>query len=150
MSNFITLADVIIQNEMKGIKQNERILELGDTPQILIDECGFPKLPLAIKGSVISKICFDHGIPTSVIKRLPEIVNNPKMLFQSATGDMKSVVVLTFEIKGSEPIIIPIRPNQTSGRKAYNFISSVYAKSGPCPETKWRKDGLLIWESVLN
>jgi hypothetical protein len=145
VSNFATLVDVIINNEMNGIKHHEHILEIGKTPEILVDKCKFPQITLAIKASVISKICFDHGIATSVIKRLPDIANNPKVLFKSSTqGD--SVVVLTFEVKGGIPIIIPIRPNQSSGRKKYNFISSVYAKEGPCPETKWRREGLLIWE----
>lgn len=147
MSNYATLVDVLIKNEMKGISNHERVLELGNTPQVLIDECGFPALPFAIKASTISKICFDHGIGTSIIQRLPELAASPKCLFKSANAQFSdSVVVLTFEIKGQSPIIISIRQNMMSGRKRYNFVTSMYAKEGDDPEIKWKSANLLIWE----
>lgn len=145
MSNYATLVDVLIQNEMKGINNHERIVELGMTPDILIQECGFPSLPLGIKASTISKICFDHGIGTSVIQRLPEILQSPKSIYASANSKQSdSVVVFTFEVKGQLPIIIPIRKNQSAGRKRYNFVTSMYGKEGNDPEIRWKR--LLIWE----
>lgn len=134
---------------MQGIKNHERVLELGDTPIILIDECGFPELPLAIKASTISKICFDHGIGTSVIQRLPDIVASPKGLFRSANVRFTdSVVVLTFEVKTVGPVIVSIRQNMMIGRnKHYNVVTSMYAKEGDDPEAKWKADNLLIWDS---
>ena len=147
MSNYATLVDLLIKNEMKGIKNHERILELGSTPKILQDKSGFADLTLAIKASTISKICFDHGIPTSMLKRLPDILDNPKSLFLPAdTSKVDSIVVVTFEVKGHEPVIIPIKKNTESGRKRFNMVTSMYGKSGPNPESKWKKDNLLIWE----
>lgn len=151
MSNYATLVDVLINNEMKGVKNHERILELGSTPQLLIDECKFPNLPFAIKASTISKICFDHGIATSLIQRLPDLVNSPKCLFNPANTSLTgSVVVLTFEFKELAPIIISIRQDMMSGRNRYNFVTSMYAKEGPDPEKKWRSNNLLIWDSQSN
>lgn len=149
MSNYATLVDVLIKNETQGITNHERVLELGHTPQILIDECGFPDLPFAIKASTVSKICFDHGIATSLIKKLPDLIASPKCLFKPANPNLtNSAVVLTFEVKGLSPIIISIRSNMKSGRKTYNFVTSMYGKEGPHPEGKWKKDGLLIWEQT--
>ena len=149
MSNYATLVDVLIKNEMKGIAYHECVLDLGRTPKILIDECGFPDLPFAIKASTVSKICFEHGIATSVIQRLPDLIASPKCLFKSANPNFTdSAVVLTFEVKGDFPIIISIRSNMKSGRKMYNFVTSMYGKEGPEPESKWKNDGLLIWEST--
>ncbi|HFQ5059252.1 TPA: hypothetical protein ACGU7J_004746 [Vibrio vulnificus] len=149
MSNYATLVDVLIKNEMEGIKNHERVLEMGDTPAILINECGFPELPFAIKASTVSKICFDHGIRTSVIQRLPNIVSSPKGLFRSANPRFTdSVVVLTFEVKSIGPVIVSIRKNVMIGRgKYYNIVTSMYAKEGEDPETKWKSDNLLIWDS---
>ncbi|ENM5816220.1 hypothetical protein V4V51_003769 [Vibrio mimicus] len=147
MSNYATLVDVLITDETKGIKNHERILELGCTPDILLRECGFPDLPLVIKASTISKICFDHGVPTSMIKRLPEIVSNPKSLFRSASV-ADSVVVVTFEIKGGAPIIVPIRKAANVGRRKCNVVTSMYAKEGKDPETKWTQENLLIWTTL--
>lgn len=132
---------------MNGTPHHEQILELGSTPKILIDHCGFPDIPLAIKASTISKIVFDHGIGTSMVQDLYSIIENSKLIFKSANRrEQDSVVVLTLEVKGKFPIIIPIRKNQTAGRKKFNFITSAYAKEGPNPEVKWKRDNLLIWE----
>lgn len=151
MSNFHTLVDAIIKSEMNGLPMHEQVLEIGKTPSILIDEAGFPDIDLAVNAKVISKMCFDHGLPTSMLKRLPEIINDPKSLFLSANPHQTdSVVVMTFEVKGSYPIIIPIQKNRKVGRnKIYNLVTSGYAKEGNNPDKKWRDKGLLIWEKPL-
>lgn len=147
MNNYTTLIDVLIKDECAGTPRHEQILLLGSTPEYLIRHVGFPELDLAIKGSVISKAYFDHGITTSLLKRMPEIVSVPKCVFRPAdTRFQDSVVVLTFEVKGVHPIIIPIRQNQHVGRgKCFNLISSIYGKEGPDPEKKWTDSGLLLW-----
>lgn len=130
---------------------HEHILELGDTPHRLIVEAGFPNLKLVIKASTIAKICFDHGLPTSMIKRLPDIVNAPKSIFLPANKEnIDSVVVMTLEIKGTtDPVIIPIRKNVKLGRSdVFNLITSAYGKEGGNPEELWTRNGLLIWSSV--
>lgn len=128
--------------------KKEVVLILGDTPQYLVDHANFPELPIVITGSVIEKACFDHGIPTSLLKRLPSILDNPKGLFKSASVHAAgSAVVLTIEIHQSSPIIIPIHPNKQMGRgKFYNVVASVYAKEGPNPADKWSREGLLLWQ----
>jgi len=148
MNNYKTLVDLLIKDEMAGKPRHEQVLLLGETPGQLIEHAGFPELELAIKASVISKACFDHGIATSMLKRLPDIVNNPKSIFKSANvHQVESVVVLTLEIKNQSPIIIPVKKQQQVGRgNHFNLITSVYAKEGPDPQKKWKSQGLLLWE----
>jgi hypothetical protein len=150
MDNYRNLVKVIIQDEMAGQPKHEQVLILGDTPDYLIDQAGFPELPLAIKGATISKACFEHGIATSLLQRLPSIIDRPKSIYRPANGKTPdSIVLLTFEIKGDNtPIIVPIRMNQQIGRgKHFNVVTSVYGKEGPPPDVKWKKAGLLIWEA---
>ena len=149
LNNYSSLVDLLIKDECAGKPQHERLLLLGDTPEYLIQYAGFPQLTIAIKASVISKACFDHGISTSLLKNLPEIITQPKCVFQpvDTVTHSDTVVVLTFEVKGSSPIIIPVRQNGQVGRGNYfNLISSVYGKEGENPEVKWKKSGLLLWE----
>ncbi len=151
MSNFPALVEAIIQSEVKGAPMHEHVLELGHTSDTLIQEAGFPELKLAIKASTVAKICFDHGLPTSMIKRLPDIVNSPKSIYHPADPrHIDSVVVMTFEIKGTvDPVIIPIRKNVRIGRNnRYNVITSAYGKEGGDPERKWTSNGLLIWKAI--
>lgn len=147
MDNYITLVDILIQNESAGIPHHTPILMLGETPNYLIENAGYLQLPMAITGKVISKIHFDHGITKTIIKKLPEILAKPKGLFKSANENQTdSVVVLTYEIKGFLPIVIPIVKNRVVGRIEYNLVTSVYAKEGEDPELKWQKQGLLLWK----
>lgn len=149
MNNYSSLVDVLIKDEQEGKAMHERILLLSNTPDYLIKHAGFPELVLAIKASVISKACFEHGIGTSLLKKLPDIISTPKCVFKPANdAHSDSVVVLTFEIKGTTPIIIPIKQNQQVGRNSFcNLVTSVYGKDGPNPEIKWKNSGLLLWES---
>lgn len=148
MDNYRALVDLLIKDEMAGQPHHENVLLLGETPAFLVEKAGFPALDMAIKGSVISKACFDHGITTSLLKRLPEVIATPKCLFRPANPQMTdSVVVLTLEVKGVHPVIIPLRKQQRVGRsEVFNLVSSVYGKEGPDPELKWRQQGLLICE----
>ncbi|MGR0279279.1 MuF-C-terminal domain-containing protein [Marinomonas dokdonensis] len=150
MSNYSSLVTTIIQDAMIGAPpKKEVVLLLGDTPKYLVEHADFPPLPIVITGSVIEKACFDHGIPTSFLKRLPSVLEHPKSLFKSASIHVKgAAVVLTIEVHQSSPIIIPVHPNKQMGRgKFYNVVASVYAKEGPDPELKWTRDGLLLWQS---
>jgi hypothetical protein len=148
MSNFSVAVDAIIKSEMDGHPRHELVLDLGMTPEYLQQYAKFPPINLVITGSVIAKGCFDHGIKTSQLKRLPEIIQQPKSVFASASQKNDgSVVIVTFEIHKVEiPVIIPIRPNRRFGRsETYNAITSIYGKEGFDPEVKWSREGLLLW-----
>ncbi|PXF32629.1 hypothetical protein WH50_03340 [Pokkaliibacter plantistimulans] len=150
LNNFATLVDALITSEMHEAPQHEKLLLVCDTPEYLRTHASFPALPVAVKSSIISKICFDHGIPTRMIQQLPTIIQNaPMALFKPAKQTLTdSVVVVTFEIKNGAPVIIPIRKNQQVGRNQYyNLVTSMYGKEGPDPVQKWEADGLLIWKS---
>ncbi len=146
MDNYTSLIDALIKSEMDGHPRHEMVLDLGPTPEFLLLHAAFPALNLVLKGSVVGKACFDHGIATSILKRLPEIIATPKSLYRPAnSGLIDSVVVMTLETKGGCPIIVPIRKQQRIGRTGvFNTVTSIYAKEGPDPEKKWRRDGLLI------
>ena len=146
MSNYQALVDILIKDEMEGRPHHETVLSLGGTPSYLVEKAGFPSLDMAVKASVLSKACFDHGIKPAVLKRLPDIIAGPKSLFRSANPVfIDSVVVLTLELQNGHPVVIPLRKDQRVGRTArYNLVSSVYGKEGIDPAVKWRQQGLLI------
>lgn len=146
MTNFSQAVDLIIKAEMAGKPHHESILELGDTPEYLIRHGGFEQKDLVISGKVISKACFDHGVPTSMLKRLPDILHKPKSLFNSATHNNGSVVVVTFEVVNRVlPFVLPIHKNKRFGRaRICNAITSAYGKQGDDPEQRWTRQGLLL------
>lgn len=153
MSNFSILVKQLIQQEMaRGAYQHELVLELGPTPDLLVREAGFPKLDLVVKYKAISKMCFDHGIGTSTIQNIPNLIKNPKCLYRS-TKIPNSAVVLTFEWHSGFPIVIAVHANKSVSRisvdllRRCNEVKTMYAKEGPDPTVKWKDQGLLLWEA---
>lgn len=142
--NFKTLVGQVIRSESEGNPVHELILEIGQTPKLLLD-LGFPDLVFIVKAKTIGKIYFDHGIKQSVIERIPEIINNPQAIFRSATNPTQGVIV-TYELKGVSPVIMAVHRDKPIGRnKTANELASMYGKEGIDPMLKWEKDGLLLW-----
>ena len=98
-----------------GAHQHELVLELGPTPDLLVHEAGFPKLELVVKYRAINKMCFDHGLGTSIIQDIPTLIANPKGLYRSATHG-NSAVVLTFELHRGFPVVMAVQANKSIGR----------------------------------
>ena len=145
LSNFKTLVALVLEAEIRGTPRPELILEVGPTPQLLLDN-GFELLPLIVKATTIGKICFDQGINTGIIERIPKLVATPSHLFRSASV-ASGVVLITIENKNGAPIIIALHRNKLVGRRRVNEVASVYAKEGPDPIRKWERDGLLLWKA---
>lgn len=143
-TNFRTAVQLILQAGIEGRPKHEAVLSLGATPQFLLDN-GFPELPLSIKGATIDKAHFDHGVTRGVLERLPDIIASPKALYRSATVLHSAAVVITFEMKGGSPILIPIHANKPVGRAFANVVASIYAKEATI-EARWKGAGLLLWE----
>ncbi len=144
-TNFETLVDVVIQAEKAGRPRHELVLEVCHTPAVLAG-VGLALLPVALKAKAIGKMFFDHAMTQGQIERIPAMLENPKAIYMSDTQP-PNVVVLTFELVAGAPIIIPVARSRQVGRNAVvNEVLSMYAKTGPNPEPRWRAQGLLLWE----
>ncbi|RMR31202.1 MuF-C-terminal domain-containing protein [Pseudomonas syringae group genomosp. 3] len=150
-NNFKTLVGIVIQAEISGLALHERILELGPTPQFIIDlGIGFEQLDLILKAKNVGKMVFDHGMKQGVIERMPDLIVSPKAIYRSDSPNpslAKSAVVMTYETHNGSPIIVPIHSAKMVGRRKVNEVASMYGKEGPDPEVKWKKAGLLLWEA---
>jgi Phage MuF-C-terminal domain len=142
-SNFAALIQVVLTAATTGTPQKEAILRICDTPQYLVDHCGFTQLPLIIKAATVDKVHFDHGITKGLLQRLETIVLTPKALYKSDTVPDGAVVV-TLEVKNGNPVVIAFHPNKLIGRSTYNVIASIYDKPQNI-ESRWQANGLLLW-----
>ena len=113
-------------------------LKVCDTPKILLD-VGCEQLPMLytqkhLKNAIkpdSGKEHF-HGLDVDQVKKLPELLQNPVMVYDSLSRN-DSIVVLTSEYdKNNNPIIASIKPN---GEERYeletiesNFITSVHGR----------------------
>lgn len=113
-------------------------LKVCDTPKILLD-VGCEQLPMLytqkhLKNAIKPDSGKEHfnGLDVDQVKKLPELLQNPVMVYDSLSRN-DSIVVLTSEYdKNNNPIIASIKPN---GEGRYeletiesNFITSVHGR----------------------
>jgi soluble lytic murein transglycosylase-like protein len=103
---------------------------------------GMNDLPVITLGRVIDKAHFDHGLPEAMLQRLPELLADPVMVFESDTEKNGYVVVTEVFHKGN-PVIAAVHANRLIGRTEVNFISTSLPKDNPLIFDKWLKGGLL-------
>ncbi|SDH06824.1 MULTISPECIES: hypothetical protein [unclassified Duganella] len=142
----LLLKSMTQDDEAKQKSNNQVILPIGKTPQVLLD-LGMPDLQLAITGKVVGKVYFEHGIPKGTLERIYAMLEMPKAVFKGHLDNPGSAV-LTYEVKNMAPIIIAVHPNKQMGRLSYNNVASVYAKSTAGRESiedRWTREGLLLW-----
>lgn len=111
-------------------------------PLPVLSALGMRDLPVATTGDRLSKMHFDHGLTRSELKRLPELLASPMLVFESATQPGSKVAVLDL-MKNGAPVIAAIRPDAKLGRLDVNLLASAYAKDNAGQIGKWIEDGLL-------
>ncbi len=113
-------------------------LKVCDTPQILLD-VGCEQLPMlytqkhlkdALKSD--SQNQHLHNLDIEQIKKLPELIVNPVMVYDSLSRNDSIVIVTSENDKNNNPIIVSVKPN---GEGRYeletiqsNFITSVHGR----------------------
>ena len=114
-------------------------LKVCDTPKILLD-IGCEHLPMLytqkhLKNAVkpTDEKNHQHGLEIEQIKKLPNLLSNPVMVFDSPNRKDSVIVVTTEYDKENNSIIVSIKPNG-SGRYevkeiSSNFITSVYGRN---------------------
>lgn len=138
----LLLKSLMTPDDPGHAKNHQLILTLGPTPEILQKQ-GFPDIDLVVTGKVIEKAFFDHAITRGALERAYGFICAPKAIYKSATD---GAVVMTYEERKGNPLIIPLHANKQMGRDVVaNVIASMYYKEGNAEE-RWRRDGLLLWE----
>ncbi len=117
---------------ISGLKINKKQLELGNTPQALI-EAGLEQLPMEINIKVIEKVTRGkHKLKAKTVKALPYLLKDPIAVFKSATKENSVVVLVNAVDKNNLPVLVAVdKNNQKQGYKV-NFITSSYGQ-----DTSW-------------
>ena len=128
-----------VDESIKGNMPFYKSLKVGRTPDILI-QAGCKQLPMLytqrhLRDAVrpLNEKKHHHGLSIDQIKKLPELLKSPVMMFDSLSRK-DSIVIVTSEYDVKEnPVLVSIRPN---GKGKYeieevdaNFITSVYGRN---------------------
>lgn len=128
-----------VDESLNGTLSPFTTIKICDTPQILLD-VGCEQLPMLytqrhLKNAVkpLDDKEHQHGLTVDQIKKLPELLEAPVMVFDSISKK-DSLVVVTSEFDTNDnPVVVSVKPN---GKGRYeveeinsNFVTSVYGRN---------------------
>ena len=122
-----------------SFESRDNIKICNETP-IELQSIGCEKLPVfytvkhfndAIKSK--DKHSHKHGLDISLIKKIPTLIYNPVMIFDSTTKQ-DSIIIVTEEFDSDMlPIVISLKPNGTAvyqlNEVDSNFLTSIYGRN---------------------
>jgi hypothetical protein len=117
-----------IDRVVSGNLSRDSVLQLGSTPKIYLP-LGLPDLQLIMTQDVLRKLVSKHNLTITLIKRLPELLNNPIMILQSATEKGSVVAVIDALDFNGFFVIAAIHPDRQHKQHKVNIIASIYGKS---------------------
>lgn len=118
-----------IDGWLRGKMPSNGVFELGKTPGIF-QKLGAKNLPVIMPQEVISKITGGkHDISLDEIKKLPSVLADPLMIFNSATVPGAFVTLTELTDKAGNSVVVALHLNRVKDHFNVNRISSVYGKS---------------------
>lgn len=132
---FSAAVDAAVKAGTTGAPGVRGHVEIGTLPPALA-AAGVPAGDLKTSAKVLQKVVFDHGVPPSVVKRIPELLERPVMVFRSATVEGSFVAVTSEMVRGA-PLIVAISPETTRGAVALNFVPSLYPRDDLQAIQRW-------------
>lgn len=107
---------------------NGTYFNLGTTPSVLVKH-GAKQVPVIMYEDCLVKITGGkHSISLDEIKKLPEQLNDPILLFKGSVPD--SFVALTeMETKAGHDVVVAIHINRRMSRTVINKIASLHSRS---------------------
>jgi hypothetical protein len=124
-------------------------ITVGDTPEVF-RALGAPAHPVTISRDVVRKATngVKHYVALETIKRLPELLANPIMVFDSATQAGRQVAVIDAVDARHAPILVALHFQAREKRHVVNRIASVYGKDEASVLVSWAEQGLLRYRQT--
>lgn len=129
-----------VESVISGELDSRNAVKVCDTP-VILQAVGCEDLPMLYTQRHLKNAMRDrdidhperHGLKKEQIKKIPELLETPVMIYDSLTRDDSVVAVLSETDNYNMPIVVSIRPN---GQGQYNFesiennfITSIYGRS---------------------
>ena len=128
-----------VEQVLRGKTNNRNAVKVCDTPKIFRD-IGCENLPMLYTKNHLLNALHEkddkhperHGLSTALVKKIPELLENPVMIYDSLSRNDSIVAVLSHTDEDNLPIIVSIRPNgygqYNFERVENNYITSIYGR----------------------
>lgn len=135
-----TFAEQVDEALQEGNENQFNALKVCNTPQILLD-VGCRQLPMLytqkhLREAVHAKSDNNshwHGLTKEQIKKMPELLENPVMIFDSLSRNDSIVVCVSDTDEDNLPLVVSVKPNGTGTYELEkidsNFITSIYGRN---------------------
>ncbi len=132
-----------LQQQMDGTLPKGHVYQLGKSSDIL-QSAGIPALPIELQASRLSDKSMqeNHPFNLSEVSDLPQAIQSPLAVFDSATKD-GSFVILTEILHGDKNYIVAIEANRKVGKIEVNSVRSVHYRNSNSHIANWINDGLV-------
>lgn len=123
------------------------LLRVSQTPDVL-QRLGAKELPMTITGNNLGKIMSDkedHGIPDELLRKLPEALAEPIMIFESATRSDSFVVLTELKHEGRS-VMVAVAMDQEKQNIRVNDIASAYKRKNESWYVKQIEEGRLLYQ----
>lgn len=133
----------------EGKHISNEAINVGQTPEVLT-QLGVAQLPVVMPDpkklfQIVQKDGDGrHGIDPGVLSQIPEAIQSPLAVFDSATQANAKVVVTELQDGAGQPVIVAFHLDVKQGRHQINKLASIYGRSNAeAAFKKWSDDGLL-------
>lgn len=128
------------------IVNRREAITVGKTPSVL-EMLGAEQVPLVITQGTVEKATSDkHGISIETLKKLPAAIEDPIMVFESAT-EADSLVVMTELRQDGKSIVAAVRLSKDIDKNVVNDIISVHPRNSEYHFINWINHGLLRYQN---
>jgi hypothetical protein len=117
-----------VDNALKDNTNHNQVLVLGDMPEVYLS-LDAPRLKLIMLHGTLLKIIEKHDLTINSIKRLPALLQEPIMIFSSATERGSLIAIIDEYDRNGNTVIAAINPDWRNKRHKVNKIASVYGKN---------------------
>lgn len=118
-----------IDRWIKGEMEPNEVFNFGDTPFVL-KALGARDLPVIMSQNAMVKINGEkHGVSLETIRNIPDNINNPVMVFKSATTSNAFVILSELEDMEGRPVVVAMHLNKREKHFSVNRIASIYGRS---------------------
>lgn len=112
----------------KGKMQPSDKFRVMNTPEKLV-QLGVNDAPITMSQGVLKKLFSKHELDMNIIKRLPAEIQNPLMVFKSATHDNSIVILTEMKDRKNKSIIAAIHLDIYENRNLVNKVARVYGRN---------------------
>lgn len=103
---------------------------------------------MAVSAAVLDKMLYAHGLALSYLRKMPAMLADPVMVFESES-EPDRLVVVTEMIRNGLPVVVVVQPRGIVDELILTTLPSAYPKVDKTAFARWTRNGLLRYANKV-